>query len=141
MSCQYTDNHTLYSKLEESSNFAEGDFVSCVPHLLLNLFQQFICSYDTIVFAESVAFVLDIDVAIVAGINDNLQHTIEVNRGLIALFVEVIALGADSFGEGHQHFDGCIFIRYRWKIAEVGQCPAIRQADFLNDSGKPLAVG
>ena len=51
---------------------------------------------------ELAAFVLDADVAVVAGVEDDLHHLEVVGLRLVALGVEVVALGADALGERHQ---------------------------------------
>ena len=56
----------LYTRSWNKADASDGGLALCVHHLLLNLFQQFFCGHDALVFAETVAFVFDIDVAFIS---------------------------------------------------------------------------
>ena len=75
------------------------------------------------------SFVLDPDEAVIAGIGDDLHDPGEVELGLLARFVEIVALGRDPLGIGHHPGDRVVDVdrvlaRLRWgKLPKSGRVP------------------
>ena len=96
-------------------------------------------------FAQPAAFVFDAAIAVVAVLfDDDLHHLEIVGGGVVAFGVEVVALGADGFGKGHQLIDAEVAVVHRVaidaEIAEVGQRAAVLFIDQLHHAGQPLPV-
>ena len=101
--------------------------------------KKFFGCEDAFFLTDFTAFILNTNVAPVACVEHELQCLYVVGLGLVSLRVEVVALGADTLGKGHELLDSHISI-VASEVAEVGQRPAIWQANVLENLGEPLAI-
>ena len=109
-----------------------------------DFFEECFGGADAGVFVELSAFVFDADVTGVTGCEDNLHHAAVVGFGFVTVFVEVMGLGADGFGEGHEFFDAFVAVVPLFatdaEVAEVGEGAAVGEVDSFHDTSEPCAV-
>lgn len=104
------------------------------------LFEEGLGCFDAFIFGELAAFVFNTNVAVVFVGEHDAEHFGEVGFGLFAVFVEVVGLGGDAFGEGHEFFHAFITIVFV-EVSEVGKGAAVVEADISEDFGHPGSVG
>ena len=104
------------------------------------LFEEGFGGFDAIVLGEFAAFVFDADVAVVFVLEHDAEHFGEVGFGFFAVFVEVVGLGGDAFGEGHEFFHAFVAV-VAVEVSEVGEGATVVEADVGEDFGHPGSVG
>ena len=103
-------------------------------------FEEGLGGFDAFVFGELAAFVFHADVAVVFVLEHDAEHLFEVGFGLFTVFVEVVGLGGDAFGERHEFFHAFVAVVFV-EVSEVGKGAAVVEADVGEDFGHPGSVG
>lgn len=103
-------------------------------------FEEDFGGFDAVVFGEGFAFVFDADVAVVFVLEHDAEHFCEVGFGFFAVVPEVVGLGGDSFGVGHEFFHAFVAV-VAVEVSEVGEGAAVVEADVFEDLGHPGSVG
>lgn len=114
------------------------------PSCVRTFSRSALVAQDAGVFVELSTFVFDSDVAGVPCGKDDFHHPGVVSFGFIAVFIEVMGLGTDGFGERHEFFDAFVavvpLIATDTEVAEVGERAAVGEVHHFHDSGEPSAV-
>ena len=103
-------------------------------------FEEGLGGFDAVVFGEFAAFVFDADIAVVFVLEHDAEHFGEVGFGFFSVFVEVVGLGGDALGEGHEFFHAFVAV-VAVEVSEVGKGAAVIEADISEDLGHPGSVG
>lgn len=106
--------------------------------------------FDAIARWEFGSFVFDPDPLVVAGVDDDFEQAVVVHGGFFALLVEVVGLGADCFGVGHELGRSFVAIVPRVgivsagpveaEVSKVGERAAAWVIDEFHDGGEPVGV-
>jgi len=97
-------------------------------------------------FAQTVAFVLDVHVAPIAGIQDNLHEAQEVGFGLVAVFVEDMRLSAYALGIRHEFLGSLVPVVPDVRLAADKEVAEVRKGSYprvihqFHDPCEPLAI-
>lgn len=103
------------------------------------LFEENLGGLDSFVFGKIAAFILDADVAVVVVGKDDLEGLHIVGFGFVPVFVEVVGLGGDPLGVGHEFLDALVAVIVV-EVPEIRERAAVVEADVLQDLGHPGSV-
>ena len=90
------------------------------------------------------ASVLDATVAVETGVEDDFQHRVIVEFGLVVFGVPDAVFDGDAFGPGHQFLSAFVgvvaFAILDAEVSEIGEGSAAIMADAFHDFDKPFGV-